>query len=164
MSNFDFMKSGHQITQDGDTKFIEAVQAMVLVFLEDATKMAINYAQAKDCDEITDEIIINCLKARAQFGIILDEKYTERMKKILSATKDCSEEQRLQRHFSSMYNEAAFSGGEDDEQSVAARNIIVSTVDKLALSFDKWEPQDRFQKIIKDAIISSCLSAANKSL
>ena len=154
--NFPLMKSGRSLTTESDTELLVAIQAMVLVFLEDATKMAINYTQAKypQTFRVADETIVKCLKARVQFGIDLDSQYTNRMQKIINSTKNCTEDERLEMHFNQIFEtEEAWTGGEEDEtKRKAAQALVVQTVEFLEPKFENWQPTDRFQELLKKAI------------
>lgn len=157
-SDYSFMRSGTTMdTSTDDTDLITAIQAMVLVFLEDATKMAVSYTQGKypETTVISGETIVKCLKARAQFGIQLNDQYRERMETIIQRTGEYSDNDRLDTHFSLFFREVEEEREKNEakgEVHQAAIDIIVQTVDRLEPQFNDWQPTDRFQSLLKDAI------------
>lgn len=157
-SDYSFMRSGTVMDTGTDEELVLAIQAMVLVFLEDATRMAVSYTQGKypRTTVISGGTIIKCLKARAQFGIQLNDQYRERMEAIIQRTGECSNnDHRIDAHFSSFFREVEEEREKNEakgEAHQAAINIIVQTVDRLEPQFNDWQPTDRFQSLLKDAI------------
>jgi hypothetical protein len=130
------------------------LEALVLVFAQDAVKLAAWYQYRDGVRGVVDvNTILKCLKARAKVGILAGggtlQSRVEGMASRLDGAADADEDMAALAERLMATDEMTGSTAEDD----AARHAtVVMLVDRLCVEYDSWQPTNVLDQVFKMGI------------
>ena len=130
------------------------VKSALLVFTEDALVLAARYAKVRGNADIQPSDLIACLKVQTQRGmrgLLQAHQVDERMREYVTMLEEDEEEDKEE--------------DEEEEEDPEQNNVAVphaldvlnddqlcAIVDLSDQSFEQWEPRDRMEAILKQAV------------